>query len=207
MPRFSPTCGDVSPPTPHRTSLPTRSSLPGATSMLSHQHRCHGSFELLRSRSVTLDGSRPDRRLGVYSRKRRARRRPSDEVTRVDHWASAFRELSEADKEVLRLVAWEGVSPAEGASSSSVRWHVQGPAASARGVDWSDSLDKDEAGSAPHDAAQITLVARQAIRRSCISAPDQAAVFADLHTERFRRSAREALIGHRRTLASQPTSL
>jgi RNA polymerase sigma-70 factor, ECF subfamily len=55
---------------------------------------------------------------------------PADAVTDADEWATAFRLLGESDKEVLRLVAWEGVSPAEGAfvfgcsvSSFKVRLH------------------------------------------------------------------------------------
>ena len=105
---------------------------------------------------------------------------PADEVTRVDHWASAFRELSEADKEVLRLVAWEGVSPAEGAfvfECSVTTFKVRLHRARRRLV---RLLDKDEAGSAPHDAAQITLGRPAGDPPQLYIRADQAAVFADL---------------------------
>jgi RNA polymerase sigma-70 factor (ECF subfamily) len=40
---------------------------------------------------------------------------PSEEVAHFDNWRRAFSLLSESDREVLRLVAWEGLTPADGA--------------------------------------------------------------------------------------------
>jgi RNA polymerase sigma-70 factor (ECF subfamily) len=97
-----------------------------------------------------------------------------------DHWASAFRELSEADKEVLRLVAWEGVSPAEGAfvfECSVTTFKVRLHRARRRLV---RLLDKDEAGDAPRDAAEIALGRPAGDPPPLYIRADQAAVFADL---------------------------
>ncbi|HVB06748.1 MAG TPA: RNA polymerase sigma factor [Acidimicrobiales bacterium] len=40
---------------------------------------------------------------------------PSEEVVELDSWATAFRRLSESDREVLRLIAWESLSAADAA--------------------------------------------------------------------------------------------
>jgi RNA polymerase sigma-70 factor (ECF subfamily) len=39
---------------------------------------------------------------------------PSDDVVNADRWARAFHQLSPAEREVLRLVAWEQLSPRDG---------------------------------------------------------------------------------------------
>jgi RNA polymerase sigma-70 factor (ECF subfamily) len=40
---------------------------------------------------------------------------PSEEVVELDCWMTAFRGLSESDREILRLVAWESLGAADGA--------------------------------------------------------------------------------------------
>lgn len=40
---------------------------------------------------------------------------PAEFVAGRDHWAAAFASLSEADREILRLLAWEDLEPAEAA--------------------------------------------------------------------------------------------
>jgi RNA polymerase sigma-70 factor, ECF subfamily len=45
-----------------------------------------------------------------------AHRDPADEVAWRDSFAAAFGQLSESDREVLRLVAWEGLDPAAAAA-------------------------------------------------------------------------------------------
>ena len=118
-----------------------------------------------------LDGS-STRTAGSGVNSRKPESAPVDEPRGHPRRPLGFRVqgVSEADKEVLRLVAWEGVSPAEGAfvfECSVTTFKVRLHRARRRLV---RLLDKDEAGDAPRDAAEIALVARQAIRRRCISA-------------------------------------